>query len=78
MTGWYRVGPLARMNNASFIDTPLADAALKDLQNRDRRRPNNAALANHWARMIEVLHCVEKIRELLTIRTCRAPTSSPR
>jgi NAD-reducing hydrogenase large subunit len=27
--GWYRVGPLARMNTASFIDTPLADAAHK-------------------------------------------------
>jgi DNA-binding protein H-NS len=27
--------------------------------------PRHAILANHWARMIEVLHCVEKIRELL-------------
>ncbi len=25
----------------------------------------HAILANHWARMIEVLHCIEKIRELL-------------
>ena len=25
----------------------------------------HAVLANHWARMIEVLHCVEKIGELL-------------
>ena len=63
--GWYRVGPLARMNTAAFIDTPLADAALKDLKAVTCGTPNNSTLANHWARMIEVLHCVEKIRELL-------------
>ncbi|WP_298964561.1 Ni/Fe hydrogenase subunit alpha [uncultured Roseibium sp.] len=63
--GWYRVGPLARMNTASFIDTPLADAAHKELRAVTSGTPNNSTLANHWARMIEVLHCVEKIRELL-------------
>ncbi|MEM5582769.1 Ni/Fe hydrogenase subunit alpha [Roseibium sp. AS2] len=63
--GWYRVGPLARMNTASFIDTPLADAALKELKAVTCGTPNNSTLANHWARMIEVLHCVEKMRELL-------------
>ncbi|WP_269585767.1 Ni/Fe hydrogenase subunit alpha [Roseibium sp. Sym1] len=63
--GWYRVGPLARMNTASFIDTPLANAALADLKAVTCGTPNNSTLANHWARMIEVLHCVEKIRELL-------------
>ena len=26
---------------------------------------NHSTLANHWARMIEVVHCVEKIKELL-------------
>jgi coenzyme F420-reducing hydrogenase alpha subunit len=25
--GWYRVGPLARMNTVDRIDTPLAEAA---------------------------------------------------
>jgi len=63
--GWYRVGPLARMNTASFIDTPLADASLNELKAVTSGTPNNSTLANHWARMIEVLHCVEKIRELL-------------
>ncbi len=63
--GWYRVGPLARMNTASLIDTQLADAALKELKAVTSGTPNNSTLANHWARMIEVLHCVEKIRELL-------------
>ncbi|WP_323785047.1 Ni/Fe hydrogenase subunit alpha [Thalassovita sp.] len=63
--GWYRVGPLARMNTASFIDTPLADAARADLMATNHGLPQHAVLANHWARMIEVLHCVEKIDELL-------------
>ncbi|MCX7300124.1 MAG: Ni/Fe hydrogenase subunit alpha [Rhodobacterales bacterium] len=63
--GWYRVGPLARMNTASHIDTPLANAAHRELQALTGGRPNHTTLANHWARMIEVVHCVEKIRELL-------------
>jgi len=63
--GWYRVGPLARMNTASFIDTPLADAARDVLMAANHHLPQHAVLANHWARMIEVLHCVEKIRVLL-------------
>ena len=63
--GWYRVGPLARLNNVDFIDTPLADAALNELRAVTDGKPNTSSLGNHWARMIEVLHCVEKIKELL-------------
>jgi len=65
LDGWYRVGPLSRMNNADFIDTPLAAAAHRDLRDLTHGKPNGMTLANHWARMIEVVHCVEKIRELL-------------
>ncbi len=63
-TGWYRVGPLARMNTASFIDTPLANNARNELMEA-HGEITNAVLTNHWARMIEVLHCIEKIEELL-------------
>lgn len=63
-TGWYRVGPLARMNTASMIDTPLANDARNELMGSDGGI-TNAILSNHWARMIEVLHCIEKIGELL-------------
>lgn len=63
--GWYRVGPLSRMNTASFIDTPLANAAHGELRAVTGGAPNNSTLTAHWARMIEVLHCVEKIRMLL-------------
>ncbi len=63
--GWYRVGPLSRMNTVGFIDTPLADQALKAFRQLTANKPNNMTLAYHWARMIEALHCVEKIKELL-------------
>ncbi|MCB1851930.1 MAG: Ni/Fe hydrogenase subunit alpha [Gammaproteobacteria bacterium] len=65
LDGWYRVGPLSRMNTAGFIDTPSADAAHQEFREFSGGRPNQMSLAYHWARMIEVLHCVEKIRELL-------------
>jgi len=63
--GWYRVGPLARMNTVSLIDTPLANAAHDDLMATADGPKMHPILANHWARMIEVVHCVEKIAELL-------------
>lgn len=65
LDGWYRVGPLARMNTCSSIDTPMAASAHKELKSLTDGKPNPTTLANHWARMVEVLHCVEKIRELI-------------
>lgn len=63
--GWYRVGPLARMNTISFIDTPLANAQHKVFKEFGQHKPVSNSLCYHWARMIEVLHCTEKIKELL-------------
>jgi len=63
--GWYRVGPLARINTADFIDTPEAEAARKEFMAVTDGKPNNVTMAYHWARMIEVLHAIEKIKELL-------------
>jgi len=63
--GWYRVGPLARVNTASFIDTPLAEEARREFKAVTDDKPNNITLAYHWARMIELVHCIEKIDELL-------------
>ncbi len=65
LDGWYRVGPLSRMNTVSFIDTPLAEVERRKFKALTGGRPNHMSLAYHWARMIEVLHCVEKIEELL-------------
>jgi NAD-reducing hydrogenase large subunit len=63
--GWYRVGPLARVNTADFIDTPEAEAARKEFMQVTAGKPNHLTLAYHWARMIEVLHSIEKIGQLL-------------
>lgn len=63
--GWYRVGPLARVNICTSIDTPLAEAERKEFMALTGGKPNNVTLAYHWARMIENLHSIEVIRNLL-------------
>jgi NAD-reducing hydrogenase large subunit len=63
--GWYRVGPLARVNNCDRFTTPLAEQARGEFLAIGEGRPVQAALAFHWARLIELLHCAEAIRELI-------------
>jgi NAD-reducing hydrogenase large subunit len=63
--GWYRVGPLARVQNCSFIPSPQAEARRQDFMARGHGALQNGSLAYHWARMIEMLHCVEVIEQLL-------------
>jgi len=63
--GWYRVGPLARVNNCDFIATPLAEAARMRFREFGRGGFVQDTLAYHWARMIEALHCAESIKQLL-------------
>lgn len=61
-TGWYRVGPLARLNNCDFIPSPLAEAERQEFKQHGQV---HASLAYHWARMIEMLHAAEGIKQLL-------------
>lgn len=63
--GWYRVGPLARVNNCDFIGTPLAEAARQRFKSYGNGGFVQDTLAYHWARMIEALHCAESIELLL-------------
>ena len=63
--GWYRVGPLARVNNCDYFDTPEAEAERKEFAAVSDGKPCNITMAYHWARMIELLHSIEKIQELL-------------
>lgn len=63
--GWYRVGPLARLNNCDYIDTPQAEEERKEFMSLGGGKPINSTMAYHWARMIELLHSIEKIKELL-------------
>jgi NAD-reducing hydrogenase large subunit len=62
--GVYRVGPLARLNVADGCGTPLADQEWAEFRDLER----GAVLSSfhfHYARLIEVLHCLEKMRDLL-------------
>jgi len=64
--GWYRVGPLARVNNCDFIPTPLAEQERQEFRAQATEAHFiHGALAYHWARMIEMLHAAEGIKELL-------------
>jgi NAD-reducing hydrogenase large subunit len=65
-SGWYRVGPLARVNTCDFIDTPEAEAARQDFKAIGQGgAPVHMTMAYHWARMIEVVHSIEMIERLL-------------
>ena len=63
--GWYKVGPLARVQNCDFIPTPFADAERREFIDYCGDVPTHAPLAYHWARMIEMLHAAETIKDLL-------------
>ena len=63
--GWYRVGPLARVAHCDFIPTDLAEAERVAFKAFDNGAALAAPLGYHWARMIEMLHAAEGIRELL-------------
>lgn len=63
--GWYRVGPLARLQNCDHIATPRAEAARQQFVEWHGGQVVHASLAFHWARMIELLHATEVIGQLL-------------
>ncbi|HEY3375465.1 MAG TPA: Ni/Fe hydrogenase subunit alpha [Candidatus Aquicultor sp.] len=61
----YRVGPLARLNVASAMDTPAAGQEWAEFRDLER----GAVLSSfyyHYARLIEILFALEKIEELLS------------
>jgi NAD-reducing hydrogenase large subunit len=63
--GWYRVGPLTRVNQCDFIPTPLADKERQQFKAFYGGSAACATLGYHWARMIEMLHAAEGIKDLL-------------
>jgi NAD-reducing hydrogenase large subunit len=63
--GWYRVGPLTRVTRCDSIPTPLADRERREFLAFDDGRPARSTLGFHWARMIEMLHAAESIKDLL-------------
>jgi NAD-reducing hydrogenase large subunit len=63
--GWYRVGPLTRVTRSDFIPTPLADRERREFLAFDDGLAARSTLGFHWARMIEMLHSAEAIKDLL-------------
>lgn len=62
--GCYRVGPLARINAADKIDTPLAQELLTEFRGKFGR-PADQSLLYSYARIIELAHAVETTLDLL-------------
>ncbi len=63
--GWNRVGPLARINVCDGISTPLAEFERLVFVAAGGGKTNNMTMYSHWARLIEILHCAEMMKEIL-------------
>jgi F420-non-reducing hydrogenase large subunit len=64
-TSIYSVGPLARLNAADGMATPKAQVACDELYKTLGGKPVHHTLANHWARVIEMIQAAERIEQLV-------------
>jgi F420-non-reducing hydrogenase large subunit len=58
-SGVYAVAPLARLNASAGMATPEAQAAYEEFYATLGGKPVHHTLANHWARVIEMLQAAE-------------------
>ncbi len=63
-SGVFRVAPLARLNAADGMATPLAQEAYQKMYDTLGGKPVHHTLAMHWARLIELLYAAERMVEL--------------
>jgi NAD-reducing hydrogenase large subunit len=63
--GVYRIGPLAKLSVAAYCDTPLANAELKEFKELGRNDVVQSTFLYHYARLVEVLFCIETAKKLL-------------
>jgi F420-non-reducing hydrogenase large subunit len=63
-SGIYRVAPLARLNVADGMATPLAQEAYDKMYSTLGGKPVHATLAFHWARLVEIMYAAERLLEL--------------
>jgi F420-non-reducing hydrogenase large subunit len=83
-SGIFSVAPLARLNAADGMSTPLAQEAYEEMFSTLGGKPVHHTLANHWARVVELLNATERLQELANdpelidpnVRTL--PTEMPR
>ncbi len=62
--GMYRVGPAARLNVCNGCGTALADQEWAEFRSLERG-PVMSSFFNHYARLIEILFCIETMQKLL-------------
>ncbi|MDJ0664479.1 MAG: Ni/Fe hydrogenase subunit alpha [Acidimicrobiia bacterium] len=62
-SGVYSVAPMARLNVADGMATPLAQEAYEEFV-ATLGMPVHHTLANHWARVIELLYAAERLQEI--------------
>jgi F420-non-reducing hydrogenase large subunit len=61
----YAVAPLARLNVGDGMATPQAQKAGDEFFNTLGGKPVHHTLANHWARVVEMISAAERIVELI-------------
>jgi F420-non-reducing hydrogenase large subunit len=63
-SGIYAVAPMARLNVSDGMSTPKAQEAYEKLFATLGGKPVHHTLANHWARLVELLNAAERMHEL--------------
>lgn len=63
--GFYRVGPLARLNVVSRMKTPLAQNEFENFKSMSGGKPVHGAFFYHYTRLIEALSDVEDAARIL-------------
>lgn len=63
-SGVFSVAPLARLNASDRMATPKAQEAYEKFYETLGGKPVHHTLANHWARLIEMLYAAERMQEL--------------
>jgi F420-non-reducing hydrogenase large subunit len=81
-SGFYRVGPLGRLNASEGMPTPLAQKEYDRMYETLGGSPIHSTLAFHWARLIELLYATERALELvkeddITSDNIRNPVGEP-
>ena len=64
-SGVYSVAPLARLNACEGVATPRASWLYERYFETLGGRPVHHTLANHWARVIEIVYAAERFQELI-------------
>ncbi|MFC1849336.1 Ni/Fe hydrogenase subunit alpha [candidate division CSSED10-310 bacterium] len=64
-SGVFAVAPLARLNAAAGMATPKAQTAYEEYFSILNCKPVHHTLANHWARVIEMIYAAERFQELI-------------